>query len=556
MLEIGSVIDKKYKVLNKIGQGGMSTVYLAMNERANKQWAIKEFRKDDVEKSKVSMTSIRTETELLKGLSHPNLPSIVDIIDYEESILIIMDYIEGNTLKRAIDEYGPQQQEHVVDWAIQLCDVLGYLHSQNPPIIYRDLKPSNIMLKPNGQIVLIDFGTARQYKEDNMEDTICLGTRGYAAPEQFGGKGQTDARTDIYNLGATMYHLITGKNPSEPPYEILPIRHYIPSLSQGLEDIILKCVQNDPAKRYQNCESLEYDLMHYYELDNTYKNKERVKLAIFATSFLLTIATAAMGIGLNAYANSYIEKSYASLAVESEKDVDSPEGYIDMINVKPEEASAYINLIDKAYMEDGVFSEDEANQMRSVLISTKNKKTYEQILAEDEAGYSLMCYRLGLAYFYSYEGVGNKQLSAYWFDKAASGELDESQTERARRLGAIANYYVSLGNIDKSGDSTVSYKDYWNDLIAVSSGDIAKIDNENTALVIYKELAAQICSNAAKFNKDGVAYSEMELALLDIEKAVETIDGDSSDRVAELKGELESNIEKARQTIGLLEESR
>ena len=184
MLEIGSLIDNKYKILNKIGQGGMSTVYLAMNERANKQWAIKEIRKDAMANSDVTLQSLKNEIEMLRNLSHPNLPSIIDIIDYEDSLLIVMDYVEGNTLSKAVNEYGPQPQEYVIEWAKQLCNVLGYLHSQNPPIIYRDLKPGNIMLKPDGTIVLIDFGTARQYKEENIEDTTCLGTRGYAAPEQ------------------------------------------------------------------------------------------------------------------------------------------------------------------------------------------------------------------------------------------------------------------------------------------------------------------------------------------------------------------------------------
>ncbi len=115
MLEIGSLIDNKYKILNKIGQGGMSTVYLAMNERANKQWAIKEIRKDAMANSDVTLQSLKNEIEMLRNLSHPNLPSIIDIIDYEDSILVVMDYVEGNTLKKAIDEYGPQPQEYVID---------------------------------------------------------------------------------------------------------------------------------------------------------------------------------------------------------------------------------------------------------------------------------------------------------------------------------------------------------------------------------------------------------------------------------------------------------
>ena len=239
MLEIGSLVDGKYKILNKIGQGGMSIVYLAMNERANKQWAIKEVRKDGVQNFQAVKQGVIAETEMLKKLNHPNLPSIVDVIDGDGTLLIVMDYIEGRHLESVVTEYGAQSQEDVLQWAKQLCDVLAYLHSRKPPIIYRDMKPSNIMLKPDGKVVLIDFGIAREFKENSGADTTCLGTQGYAAPEQYGGRGQTDARTDIYCLGATLYHLLTGHNPNEPPYALYPIRYWNPRLSSGLEKIIL-----------------------------------------------------------------------------------------------------------------------------------------------------------------------------------------------------------------------------------------------------------------------------------------------------------------------------
>lgn len=121
------------------------------------------------------------ETDILKNLNHPNLPSIIDVIDREDSFLIVMDYIEGKALSDVLKEYGAQPQEYVIEWAKQLCDVLGYLHSRVPPIIYRDMKPSNVMLKPDGNLTLIDFGTAREFKASKVEDTTCLGTRGYAA---------------------------------------------------------------------------------------------------------------------------------------------------------------------------------------------------------------------------------------------------------------------------------------------------------------------------------------------------------------------------------------
>ena len=256
MLEIGSVIDGKYKVLNKVGQGGMSVVYLAMNERANKQWAIKEIRKDGVSNYEVVKQNLIAETDILKRLNHSNLPSIIDVIDCEDTFLIVMDYIEGNPLSDSLKNEGAQPQEKVIEWAKQICDVLGYLHSRQPPIIYRDMKPSNVMLKPDGNIMIIDFGTAREYKSASLADTTCLGTQGYAAPEQFGGQGQTDGRTDIYCLGATLYHLITGHNPCMPPYEMYPIRQWNPSLSSGLEEIIQKCTQKNPNDRYQSCAEL------------------------------------------------------------------------------------------------------------------------------------------------------------------------------------------------------------------------------------------------------------------------------------------------------------
>lgn len=176
MLRIGSVIDGKYKILNEIGHGGMSNVYLAMNEKANKPWAVKEVRKSANRDFDLLKQSLIMETDLLKKLKHPNLPSIVDVIDSDENFLIVMDYIEGITLERVLREEGSQPQEKAADWALQLCDVLDYLHTRSVPVIYRDMKPSNIMLKPDGSVVLIDFGTAREFKEKNVADTNWLGT--------------------------------------------------------------------------------------------------------------------------------------------------------------------------------------------------------------------------------------------------------------------------------------------------------------------------------------------------------------------------------------------
>ena len=359
MLEIGSLLDGKYKILNKIGQGGMSVVYLAMNEKANKQWAIKEMRKEKNKNYEIMKQSLITETNLLKELKHPYLPSIADIIESDDTIIIVMDYVEGRPLSDILTEEGTIEEDKVADYAIQLCDVLDYLHSQNPPIIYRDLKPANIMLRPDGKITLIDFGTARKYNYDSVADTTCLGTIGYAAPEQFAGETlrQTDARTDIYNLGATMYHLLTGVNPSEPPYELYPIRRWDESLSNGLEKIILRATRKDPDKRFNDCKEMSYALQHFRDLDDSYIATQKKKMFLFAASLILSFTFFSMAIVVNGMEKREISKVYnnylseaalkiASTGSKNVVDTDILKLFQDAINVSPNSTEAYIRMLD------------------------------------------------------------------------------------------------------------------------------------------------------------------------------------------------------------------
>ena len=359
MLEIGSLLDGKYKILNKIGQGGMSVVYLAMNEKANKQWAIKEMRKEKNKNYEIMKQSLITETNLLKELKHPYLPSIADIIENDDTIIIVMDYVEGRPLSDILSEEGVIEEDKVADYAIQLCDVLDYLHSQNPPIIYRDLKPANIMLRPDGKITLIDFGTARKYNYDSVSDTTCLGTIGYAAPEQFAGDTlrQTDARTDIYNLGATMYHLLTGVNPSEPPYELYPIRRWDESLSNGLEKIILRATRKDPDKRFNDCKEMSYALQHFRDLDDSYIATQKKKIYLFVASLILSFTFFSMAIVVNGMEKREISKVYnnylseaalkiASAGSENVVDSDILKLFRDAINISPSSTEAYIRMLD------------------------------------------------------------------------------------------------------------------------------------------------------------------------------------------------------------------
>lgn len=254
-MEVGQLFDGKYKILKLLGQGGMGKVYLAENIKLGTLWAVKQiYRRADVK------VDLLAEPNILKRLSHPALPKIFDIIEDEENIYVIVDYIEGVSLDKKLKSECRFAEEKVAGWAKQICEVLHYLHTCKPnPIIYRDMKPSNIILTDSGNLKLIDFGIAREYKTDSGSDTVYIGTKGYAAPEQY-GTGQTNVTTDIYGLGVTLYHLITGKSPGEPPYEIKPVRYFDRNISEDMEFIILKCSKQNPEERYQSVDEILRDL--------------------------------------------------------------------------------------------------------------------------------------------------------------------------------------------------------------------------------------------------------------------------------------------------------
>ena len=395
MAEIGSVIDGKYEILTEIGHGGMSVVYLAMDTHLNKQWAVKEIKKRGKAKTdEIVVNSLLAEANLMKRLDHPALPRIVDIIDNGVTIYVVMDYIEGESLDKILSEFGAQPEELVIVWAKQLCDALSYLHSQKPPMIYRDMKPANVMLKPEGNIKIIDFGIAREYKEQNLSDTTVLGTKGYAPPEQY--NGQTDARSDIYALGMTMHHLLTGVDPRKGE-AYAPVRVYNPELSEGIEIIINKCVQPAAENRYQSCADLLYDLEHPELITRGYKNRQKRKLGIFAVSASLAILTLCAGIicryeAVKVNNNNYETLISQSAATSLENKISS---YKKAIAIYPDRIDGYMKMIE-AYEDDGKFGKTENDEF--LALYNANKDSLDVTSKE----YAELNYKIGMMYFNYY----------------------------------------------------------------------------------------------------------------------------------------------------------
>ena len=554
MLKVGDLIDGKYKILNEIGRGGMSTVYLAINEKANKPWAVKEVRKNGISNRELVKQSLMVEINLLKKLKHKGLPSIVDIIDQQDNYLIVMDYIEGITLENILQEEGVQPQEKVVDWAIQLCDVLQYLHTRKPAIIYRDMKPSNIMLRSDGSVVLIDFGTAREFKERHVEDTTCLGTQGYAAPEQFGGMGQTDERTDIYSLGATMYRLVTGHNPSEPPYEMYPITHWNPRLSTGLEGIIAKCTSKDPKSRYQSVQEVRYALEHYRDLDldsiRRYRRNLRILLAAGGLTVMLFGAS-----GVSYAAADHMQKDEYAYNLEagrrSPDKQDSIAFYQKAIQTDCAGEEAYDQLL-TLFTQDGVLDEQEEKVLLQLSISVD--KYLERYKMQNPDGYAGLCYRIGSSYWYYYEHEEKRQAGAVaWFESAKAGFAGnpekEQEWKRASTYVEIGNFYQRIVPAQISGTDQGMYGEYWNNLRRLKEWNDEAPDRDLVTLRLYREIVTKTLEYAGYLQEDGVPPQEMEELLKEISQQTENMKTGAGQVLMEEIQELEQALKGAQQML-------
>lgn len=240
----------KYTVLRLLGSGGEGKVYLARDEHLGRMAAVKQIGQNI------------QEADCLKKLKHPMLPVVYELLQ-DGVWYLVMEYIQGITLHDYIVRNGHVQERQACVWGQQLLDVMEYLHTRKTPVIYRDLKPDNIMVCPDGHLRLVDFGAAAMRNYGVQDKGLMAVTQGYGAPEQLGRNGQgayADERSDIYAFGKVMYYMLTGADPSKPPYTTLPIRDYQPLVSGRMECIIRKCIEDDPARRYQMAEVVRKDL--------------------------------------------------------------------------------------------------------------------------------------------------------------------------------------------------------------------------------------------------------------------------------------------------------
>jgi len=259
----GTIIDNRYEIKKLIKSGGMGAIYQAVDSRFSNKCAVKEMViSESSHDANYLAYRFQEEAKMLRTLHHPNLPRVIDYFIEKGTYYLVMDFVEGQDLDEILRKYGKPglPEDRVVRWAIDLLDVLSYLHRNNPPIIYRDLKPANIMIqKNNNQVMLVDFGIARSIMPENINTMTSIGTPHYSSPEQFDGK--VVPQSDLFSLGATMHHLLTGKIPT--PCMFKPVRQLNPDISAELEIILEKALALEVEDRYESAVVMKQALIEY-----------------------------------------------------------------------------------------------------------------------------------------------------------------------------------------------------------------------------------------------------------------------------------------------------
>ena len=413
---------------------------------------------------------------------------------YVRSIMLVINSVIEFSIAECLCPPVKINIHKVIEWAMQICDVLSYLHSQKPPIIYRDMKPANLMLKPNGNISIIDFGIAREYKEQNLADTTVLGTKGYAPPEQY--SGQTDPRSDIFALGMTMHHLLTGIDPRNgEPYA--PVRQWNPELSEGIEAIINKCVEPAAENRYQSCAELLVDLQDPSKVTKGWRKKLKRRLFSFAGAAALAVVAGIAGLALNLAATQVNNQDY-DLKINSS----DPTGYYEAITIYPARIDAYNKLIE--YYKNYGAENDSITRIGNEI--EKNADQLDTSLPEVAKLY----YDIGKLYFADYDGALKARAANAkgYFEVAAGGTANFDKKGIASCYYSICKFMTSQSTTSEHALS--DYTELFNEISQAMSVVEKADDNEaNYDKISLYYVTVLLINDQSKYMA-GVGFDQQE----------------------------------------------
>lgn len=550
---------EQYEILRELGRGGMSVVYLVTDRADGRNYAMKVLRKDDdskQEESEQKADQLRAEAEVLKTLCinesgnsacHPGIPVFKECVcdgngDFEG---YVMEYVEGRSLQQILEDGSSFTARETAEAGLQLCGIMEQLHGQKPTMIFRDLKPANILVRPDGQFVLVDYGAVRKLRKSAATDTMQLGTDGYAAPEQYGGWEQSDERTDIYGIGAVLHHMITGRPPLETG--LRPLREILGAEGENrqideMAKILLRCCMTAPSMRYSSCKELEKALRGVLRIhEKTWTKGNRIHGRTTPESqekgwkqFILLVNTAAaclaLAFALAATASGAKTAEYCAL-IEEAKNETALEGkmsaYRRAAALRPEDPEAYICFL-RELVADCVITEEEKKALDDVLfgrgdsgrlwekaagISEGNLNRMRKKRPGDYAEFSL---ELGKVYFACYEG--GKEAARLCFRNAlAEAGLWFSGREMAEAMEIVLGEEWRAERIDA-----------WRELEEISMREAEMIGNGVFAAAVCKAAAAEIALSADRYREAG---ADMEMVKEVVQNAESFMENTENGRI-------------------------
>ena len=558
----------QYEILRELGRGGTSVVYLVTDRADGRNYAMKTLREDcgnKPEEYEQKAEHLRAEAEVLKALcanglesevlkeicrdeqdtafSHSGIPAFRECVCDENGDFagFVMEYVEGRSLQQILEDGKCYTVRETAEAGLQLCGIMEQLHGQEPPMIFRDLKPANILVRPGGEFVLVDYGAVRKLRKSAATDTMQLGTDGYAAPEQYGGWEQSDERTDIYGIGAVLHHMITGRPPLETG--LRPLREILGSKGESrqyaeMAKILLLCCMTAPSMRYSSCKELGKALkgvLGSCERGGTAKkrllgiagyrsrnagNRFRERAARGSREkvwnrFVWLANTAAvclvLALVLAASAAGAKTAEYCALIEKARKETDfeeKKEAYRRAAALRPEDQEAYICFL-RELVADCVITEEEKSALDDVLFGRANAGRLWEKAAGNEEGnlermrkkrpgdYAAFSVELGKAYFACYEG-GREAARLCFRNALSAAGLWFDDRDMAEAMEVVLGEEWSKGRIDA-----------WRELEETSTREAEMSGNGVFAAAVCKAAAAEIALSADRHREVG---TDMEMA--------------------------------------------
>lgn len=506
----GVCLEQRYFLMEMLGVGGTSSVFLAMDERIQRKRAVKIIRKTENHKDRFW----EREGLMLKRFHHKNIAEIFDILEDQEFIYFVMEYVEGYTLRELLETGGRFSCLQIIHLGIQICDVLEYIHGQKNPVIYGDLKPENLMLEKNGRLVLIDFGAARRWKEEN--EIPCWGTEKYASPEQKAGNENVDLRSDLYSLGIILREM-SGEN-------YLPGKEVQPQVME-IEAVIDKCTRENPKERYQKIQDVRKALEKCEKKKE--KNAGRHKKNLFFAGILWSLSLSFLGLSeiFSRQASVLFREGYERYMTAGERNIAKKDRitlFTKAIELNPWKEEGYFSLL-REYRED-TFSREEYEGLLEILgRENKDGISYESCFSQSPEAYGRFAFELGITCYFEWEGYGNKKYALSWLEQAKrQGGLTCEEKEVAQCLTDIAGYYERPNR--ENGELTYPEKKimetYWEDLKKMMEIPETKALKQ----LVYGETAGQIFQNLSDFQESGIPKQEIRKILEKIRKEDEELE--------------------------------